>query len=545
MPSARPTLLVLAALVAGPAGGDGEIPREDIGRQLVLRLGCPDCHQVAGPAFAGLRRSGPDLRRLAAKTTPGWIFRWLSAPRELSPATWMPHFFDDGDSAEVGAIVAYLESSSGAAEYPPAPAGDPARGEALFDSVGCTGCHLREATTGRHGEPYRLQGPNLLHLGSKVDAAWLFAWLRNPRQYAPETVMPDLRLSEREAADLTAFLMASRAPETAAEPPSTTAADALEAGREAIAFYGCYGCHLIAGFEGAGWHAGALGPVEDFAGHGLVGLPDFGLSAREVDAIRAALTNAGEADAALVEGRKLVAQYNCRGCHLIEGSGRAVAATLGDDAGLLPPSLQSEGSRVQPGWLADFLADPGRVVLRPWLTVRMPTFGFSDEEIRALVAYFSALDDPRLAPAPPRPPAARSLALGREAFELLECARCHPSGAAAAKALGLPVADLAPSLEIARQRLRYEWIPLWIRDPQGWLPGTRMPTFFLAGRTGDISTPFAAALGAPALAEPKARLREHFRSEAELEAFLCDADAVIAALSDYVWSLGDVNQDLR
>lgn len=545
-------VFLVALMAAGPLWAEGEISPAELGRQLVVRFGCPGCHEAASPAFTGLRRVGPDLRRLAAKTTPAWTFRWVTAPRELRPSTWMPHFFDDGDPAEVRAIVAYLLASSDRVEYPPPPAGDAASGEALFNSVGCTGCHRREAAAGRLGEPYRLHGPNLIHLGSKVNAAWLFAWLKDPRQYAPETAMPRLRLSDREAADLTAFLMASRAPEdeAGALPPAT--AEDVKAGQEAVALYGCYGCHLIAGFENAEKHAGILSSAAGFSGHGVSGLPDFGLSAREVEAIRTAMASAGEAAAAIVEGRKLVAQYNCRGCHLVEGRGGAVEATLGPDRGLLPPSLQSEGSRVQPEWLAAFLADPGRVVLRPWLTVRMPTFSFSAAEIHAAVAYFAALEAEQLALAPAAPPAARSVALGRETFQLLECARCHPSGAAAAQALGVAAADLAPSLEIARRRLRYAWMPRWIKDPQSWLPGTRMPTFFFAARTGGFSTPFAAALDAPALAEPKARLRQHFATEAELEAFLCDAEAVIAAMRDYVWSLGegqtgggDVVRDLR
>ncbi len=52
----------------------------------------------------------------------------------------------------------------------------------------------------------RLHGPNLVNTGSKVSRGWVYAWLKNPKQYYPDTNMPNLRLTDEEAADLTAYL---------------------------------------------------------------------------------------------------------------------------------------------------------------------------------------------------------------------------------------------------------------------------------------------------------------------------------------------------
>jgi hypothetical protein len=46
---------------------------------------------------------------------------------------------------------------------------------------------------------FRTHGPNLDGTGSKVDAGWLYAWVRNPKGYWHETRMPNLRLTEKEA----------------------------------------------------------------------------------------------------------------------------------------------------------------------------------------------------------------------------------------------------------------------------------------------------------------------------------------------------------
>ena len=54
------------------------------------------------------------------------------------------------------------------------------------------------------------QGPNLIGLGSKVNRQWLLGWLKNPYSYHPDTKMPNLRLSDQEAADIAAYLLADK-----------------------------------------------------------------------------------------------------------------------------------------------------------------------------------------------------------------------------------------------------------------------------------------------------------------------------------------------
>src|SRR4029450_436188 len=65
---------------------------------------------------------------------------------------------------------------------------------------------------------YRTHGPNLDGTGTKVNAGWLFAWVKNPKGYWHETRMPNLRLSDKEAADITAYLMSLRNDDFLARP---------------------------------------------------------------------------------------------------------------------------------------------------------------------------------------------------------------------------------------------------------------------------------------------------------------------------------------
>ncbi|MFL6294203.1 MAG: c-type cytochrome, partial [Thermoanaerobaculia bacterium] len=607
---------------------------QDTGRELMTHMGCYGCHPINYPSYAKLRKAGPDLTRIAGKTNPGWAYKWIEAPRNFHPTTFMPHFFYQENTTtpenrkrqatEIRAIVDYLWAKSDRPQYGPAPAGDPANGKRVFESVGCAGCHIRDEKAKRDDffpKINRLHGPNLIRTGSKVSKSWLYAWVKNPKQYFPDTNMPNLRLTDQEAADVVAYVSSSRDAryENVALPAvdkqvrdelalgylqnlytteaSRAKLDAMKTdternvylGEQTITKYGCYGCHEIKGFENAKpigteltqegskplhqfdfghvhsvshtrhdwvqtkvlrpriWDEGKE-KVKDY--NELLKMPNFGMSEREAQAVTAniagftketaaAQRKAGSADgsrmAAMAEGRKLITRFNCQGCHLIEGHGHAIQQVIKDPA-MLPPNLAAEGARVQGDWLFAYLHDPSRVRMRPWLTARMPTFGFTDEQANAIVGYFEAREKQK--PFVSRPVAAhpRDLAVGKAVFERLQCARCHPAGPVAA-GVGATTAELAPSLLLASDRLRHDWVPSWIKNPQGWIPGTRMPNFFSVSPTGEVTSPYGQMLDGPQYAGQKQQLLSYFSSEAELQAYLSDVDKVTAALRDHIWRL--------
>jgi len=601
---------------------------QDVGRELISRMGCSGCHVIDYPAYQDVPRTGPSLKRVAAKTSPGWAYKWIEAPRDFHPTTWMPHFFFEENAhlpatqakqrAEISSLVDYVWDKSETATYPAPPSGSVASGESLFNTVGCTGCHILDGDAKRDDffpQINRLNGPNLVGTGSKVEAGWLFGWLKDPKSYNPNTRMPNLRLTDQEAADITAFLMTQKSPGyDGLEPPaidgSTRDELALEylrnnntyeqseavlagmsehersvyLGEQTVQKYGCYGCHDLDGFDDSkpigvelteegskSAHLFDFGHVHDVphTRHDwiktkllnpriwdegkeavknyseLYKMPNFGMSEREAEAV---LTNvlgftkesalasrrAGQSarSAALAEGRKLITYYNCQGCHLIEGEGHAILSSLGDK-GLLPPSLASQGARTQADWLFEFLHDPGTVSTRPWLATRMPTFGFDDEEINALISYFAARDERQtFSTSPQRPSDRQSLVVGEVAFGMLQCAKCHPAGVSAA---GVSAGELAPSLLLAPERLRHDWVPDWIKDPQTWIPGTNMPQNFAKADDGTFSSPLAAAIDAPMFSAQKRRMMTEFESEDDLREFLADPDKMTEALRDHIW----------
>ena len=93
----------------------------------------------------------------------------------------------------------------------PSLAGDPKRGEALFSSRACAGCHA----IGKTGTA--TTGPNLAGITQNKSASWLKKWIQHPDQMLndPEvlklsakypTPMPNLGITDAEADDLVAFL---------------------------------------------------------------------------------------------------------------------------------------------------------------------------------------------------------------------------------------------------------------------------------------------------------------------------------------------------
>ena len=57
--------------------------------------------------------------------------------------------------------------------------------------------------------------------------------------------------------------------------------------------------------------------------------------------------------------------------------------------------LTPEGARVQHDWLYSFIRGP--ITIRPWLDVRMPTFGLDDQNINSVINYFGSVSN-KMAP---------------------------------------------------------------------------------------------------------------------------------------------------
>ena len=186
------------------------------------------------------------------------------------------------------------------------------------------------------------------------------------------------------------------------------------------------------------------------------------------------------------EGWWIVSKYNCMGCHVLQVGQQSALMSLpqyqGDNKDKLPPQLIGEGARVNPRWLEHFLQNPAldpvntdRDGVRSYLTLRMPTFSFSDDEVQKLVRFFSALASQSLPYMPPRldPLTDQERQMARQLFThpAAPCLKCHATGVPAHDAIAS-----APNFLLAPDRLKPAWTYRWMLDPSRIAPGTAMPS---------------------------------------------------------------------
>jgi mono/diheme cytochrome c family protein len=448
------------------------------GEEIVASIGCFACHQIKKDEKRTdrdrdqLRREqGPNLIGLGTKTSQEWLYNWLKNPNRYHPETRMPNLrLSDQEAMDA---AAFLSKDKTNLEPPPA------KDAALIDQI-----------------------------------------------------VYDLIVKNSSVA------------QTKSELTKMSQDEKLQfAGKRLIRQYGCYSCHTIPGFDNEkpigvelteegnkdihrldfglidmehtkeAWFKQKLLDPRIFDRGKLrtpdekLRMPNFHFTDKEADAVTTALMGFVKDRPApskmsprtperifIEEGQKIVRQFNCQGCHIIEGEGGAIQESVTDwlikyqgkdpaDAKALtlsfsPPNLIGEGQKVQAEWLFEFIHQPETI--RPWLSVRMPTYHFSAPQLNTLVAYFNYLDNSEFPFAEiynPHDMKPESIAAGEKLFskEYFGCASCHivgdqmPSGSQD---------SWAPNFAIAQKRLRPEWIVKWLTNPTELLPGTKMPTYF-------------------------------------------------------------------
>ena len=427
---------------------DGQMIEE--GKALFDRVGCRACHVLSAAEAKAMEEAppreahfGPSLEAVGEKASARWLAAWLRKPSAVWPEARMPNLRIT--DAELGRLVAFLVSlrrpghDAARAEWTEAGAIPPALVEAGREAItrlGCAGCHQIPGIK-REGRP----GPDLDTFGDKtaeeiifgearVDCSHLstvecgaIAKLKWPRRYqsksVPPSAMPDYALSDEDARSLAVFLVANRSREI---PPAYR---------------------------------------------------------RPLDAHERAVDR----------GEQMMTRRNCRGCHEIgrtpgvDANGEKVSLPVGgwirryyEEPAMAPPPLTHAGRKFQYPWLWEFLRAP--LTVRPFLAVRMPDFGLTEEEINAVAASFAARDGEPYPTERHEAPRVADSERGeaQRLFEQLKCRQCHPAPGVTGQVKSR--AELAPDLALSPTRLKPAWVRAWLADPQALQPNTRMPTFF-------------------------------------------------------------------
>ncbi|HXH73409.1 MAG TPA: c-type cytochrome [Bacteriovoracaceae bacterium] len=425
------------------------------GKELIETVGCVGCHMVEGIDEKWNKvgqKKGTYLTGLGSKVDPDWLVSWLKQPSHYQPDTIMPSFrLNDKEANDIAAYLLSFKNEE-------------------------------------------------------------FASLKFPEL---DTKLRDQILVEDYFSAFETVAAAQAKLEKMDDKART-----MELGKRSINKYGCYSCHNINGFEGDLPQIGpeltkeGSKPVEQFgfgqqkhvphnrhawltqhlkspriwdvgvpkAFKDLNRMPNFYLNDKDIESMVLLLLGqvaevvplAGQKrlnayEKQYQDGMKVANQYNCYGCHNIDGIGGALSKAF-EDQNFGPPYLTREGHRVQTDWLFDFLKNVHPI--RPYVKVRMPTFNFTHQELNALVSGFQAGSMQATFEAPVKvewEPGEREAA--QKIWNDLACTTCHTSGFNKED-------PQAPDLHFAKGRLRSSWMDAWIANPQSFLPYTSMPAFW-------------------------------------------------------------------
>ncbi len=406
----------------------------------------------------------------------------------------------------------YLESSCGQCHLGPM-LGTPQLnlGRQLIARYGCVRCHTVMQPDGTRmtatDDP-----PSLQHIAEKTTREWVYAWVKNPQAYAASATMPNFQLSDDDARDISAFLMAQSTPLAAIHKQA--AAKGASASPEATAgasLYGesfCASCHAVQNAAGA-LVGGDLGPeltrigskakpewLEAWLRNPSVYDPDTKMPHYRFEQKQIAtlagfleaktdndlLANVHLSDATpdqIQHGKLLATEYGCASCHEINGIKRPEN---------FAPELSRVGSRSLavlafpegiPHTLPDYIEAKVRNPRAFGAGLKMPQYTFSEQQRSAITTALLSLTER----AQTQPPALRTAAVHESNYRPagkagqliadLRCFSCH--------AINGRGGDMAPDLSWEGSSVQRPWLVEFLRNPETLRPALirRMPKFNL------------------------------------------------------------------
>ena len=227
------------------------------------------------------------------------------------------------------------------------------KGLALFEDLGCHGCHAVEGYSAI--DNINNVGPSLAKVGSKIkDTAWLESWIKEPEAYLPNTTMPN--------------------------------------------FFPADGMSQVVYLKNGGKRTGVVtetdGGIEIKTDDGTVYPYPDDYVLRIVDEVKSiaaylaamndtsldeASVNYSTSESVIKAGEETVKTVGCLSCHAVDG--------LGSD---FAPALDSVGAKVTPNYLRQWISDPKSY--DP--DTSMPSLRLSTREIDNVVAYLMSLQQP-------------------------------------------------------------------------------------------------------------------------------------------------------
>tara|TARA_B100000945_G_scaffold319520_1_gene326924 strand:- start:5171 stop:9409 length:4239 start_codon:yes stop_codon:yes gene_type:complete len=469
------------------------------GEELAHALRCARCHE--SPVNQDSIDVAPSLTHFRDFIQPSWLVARLKqksppqgSPVGDQPIHRMPAFgLSEQQAKEVTAYL-FQNSSNPKPAGELLAAGNVESGKIVFASVGCLACHQADSM----GKPGLFDGGNLNQISLKRKDDFWIRWFKNPAEVNPHHRMPQVSLSDKEEQDVIAYLRSLKPAESVIALEQYVFDELLaERGRKVYHESGCANCHekkvnedkIKLSFDET---YGCLDSI-DAQRH----RPAYTLSDSDRNSLVEFYTHVKSSNSDTTQAL-LVRQNNCFQCHARHESGgiRENLDQIGSritsldslKPALAPPSLNGVGDKLHDEALKDAIArkDSAR---RPWLKVRMPQFGFSDDKLNELIGWFVekdrvddafiALHHTEIQPEPTREALyqAGSRLVTTDGFG---CTSCHQVGSMVPPKA--PLNAKGPDLSLLNSRIRKVWFSRWVSNPARMVPRMEMPSVRLAVR---------------------------------------------------------------
>lgn len=396
----------------------------------------------------------------------------------------------------------------------------------LMIESGCHGCHEIKGYT-----DLPKIGPQLTSISYKTTPTWVYRWIKNPKEYNPHTRMPDFKLSDEEAAAVTAYLfdVSRRSDFRFASARGAYAGGNAQRGKETFEAVGCQACHVVGGMTKVRETRGTsydIAPELTRVGSKVnpdwlydwvrnprhfnptTKMPNLRLTDAEARDIVAYLMTLKDdrnlptlsldlsSEEAIKHGEKVIREYGCNGCHLIPGmekEGR-VSVSLSNFGRKKVEEMDFGDTRVPHTW-HDWVYNKlknSRVFATDRIAQKMPVFSFTDDEITSLRMFLLAQtkDEPDRRYVRAFDKKQQDIETGRRLAILYNCQQCHQLEKSGAYITSIieETAFHPPIITGEGAKVQEMWLYEFLRQPSAvgqnsirpWIP-TRMPTFQLTG----------------------------------------------------------------
>jgi mono/diheme cytochrome c family protein len=441
----------------------------------------------------------------------------------------------------------YIESSCGECHRGPVP-GAPQlnQGRHLLSSYGCVHCHTVKLPDGKILKAID-NPPSLSHIADKTSREWIYAWLKDPQAYATTATMPNFKLSDDDARDMSAFLMANSTslPGDAATLSAKAASDPA-AGASLYGESFCSSCHAVQNAAG-NLVGGDVGPELTRVGskvkpewlqawlrnprvyHTDTAMPHYRLGDPQVATLTGFLLAKSDPDLLanvhleaetpeqIAHGKRLASDYGCASCHEIAGIKKPEN---------FAPELSRIGSKpvtqliFLPGMqhtLPDYIATKIKQPRAFGQGLKMPQYTFTGPQIDSLATALLALNDRSFTLPPALTVGAKPVSDYHPAGKAgklmndLACFSCHRINGHGG--------EMAPDLTWEGSSVQRQWLVDFLKNPNTLRPSLirRMPRFNLTdGEVNEITDYILTVYQSPAIDRDSMPLSGYPQGQVEL-----------------------------